>query len=216
VLGGFVSTILGKIAPRGVKVSTLNNIVSGFLWLVCISIAILSVSRIASVGVNYNAPVHLYTHLYETELKSPSVPISGNVNICVGKEWYRFTSNFFLPSSRFVLAYVESSFTGQLPNRYGLGSNATWIIPPNMNDENREERSRYINVSACHYMVDLEFDTQTEPHYSKISNWEVILQLPFLDAATSPTIFRAFYVPFLSSKYCNFSTYYLLRNKAPQ
>jgi alpha-1,2-mannosyltransferase len=63
-------------------------------------------------------------------------------------------------------------------------------------------------------MVDLDFAEQKEPHYAKMTDeWEVIYQVPFLDAAKSKTIYRAFYVPFLSEKHNKFNNYYLLRSK---
>jgi alpha-1,2-mannosyltransferase len=67
------------------------------------------------------------------------------VNICVGKEWYRFPSNFFLPSSQYKLQFVESGFTGQLPKPYSA-INGTWVIPTDMNDLNKQEMSRYVRT----------------------------------------------------------------------
>ena len=37
------------------------------------------------------------------------------VNVCVGKEWYRFGSSFFLPSERVHLQFIKSGFDGLLP-----------------------------------------------------------------------------------------------------
>lgn len=71
-----------------------------------------------------------------------------------------------------------------------------------------------IDVSKCHYFVDLDFEEQAEPHYAKMSDdWEVIYQAPFLDAAKSTNaLYRAFYVPFLSEKHNKFNNYYVLRS----
>ena len=35
--------------------------------------------------------------------------------VCVGKEWYRFQSSFFFPSTNFRLGFLKSDFAGQLP-----------------------------------------------------------------------------------------------------
>ena len=35
--------------------------------------------------------------------------------VCVGKEWYRFPSSFYLPHSSFKIGFLESEFRGQLP-----------------------------------------------------------------------------------------------------
>lgn len=85
------------------------------------------------------------------------------MHVCVGKEWYRFPSNFFLPSPSLShsqqqqqqhhvqLSFVRSAFNGQLPQPYSLAPNATSIIPPHFNDENRDEPSRYVctNNNNC-------------------------------------------------------------------
>ena len=68
------------------------------------------------------------------------------MNICVGKEWYRFPSSFFLPSERHHIAFLRSHFKGLLPKPFERGANGTWVIPTEMNDQNREEPSRYVRA----------------------------------------------------------------------
>jgi len=108
LIAEFMGDFLGKIAPRGTRIATLDKIVRNFLWLIFLAFLGLSALRIASNFRNYNAPVYLYNHLYHTELEGgdKKFPFSGQVNICVGKEWYRFPSNFFLPSNKFSLQFV--------------------------------------------------------------------------------------------------------------
>ena len=70
--------------------------------------------------------------------------------------------------------------------------------------------SRYdIDVQDCDFIVDLEIEgkeTKFEPIYSKDQNlWEVEVEFPFLEADKSHKIFRAFYVPFVSSQYLKYS-----------
>jgi hypothetical protein len=44
---------------------------------------------------------------------------NGNdVNVCVGKEWHRFPSSFFLPNNNWNLKFIKSEFNGQLPAPY--------------------------------------------------------------------------------------------------
>ena len=69
------------------------------------------------------------------------------VSICIGKEWYRFPSHFFLPSQNWRVKFVKSEFRGQLPQMYAEGENATVIERPNFNDLNQEESDRYVKVS---------------------------------------------------------------------
>ena len=68
------------------------------------------------------------------------------INVCIGKEWHRFPSSFFLPDNRWFLRFVQSDFKGQLPKYYSPFENATSISPTNMNDMNQEEMDRYVNL----------------------------------------------------------------------
>jgi len=212
--------ILAKIFPKKTKIVTIGKMIHVMVWLLFMVIGLLCISRVVSLTVNYNAPLHAYHHLYDQEFQGghrlqPSIdgkPIN-EYKICSGKEWYRFPSNFFLPSSKFQLNFVESSFTGQLPKPYSTSKNGTWIIPTDMNDLNKQEMSRYVNLSQCHYLVDFEFPSQSEPFYSQMTEWETIAQYPFLDAENSNKFLRAFYVPTLSPKYCTYRPYRVLKNK---
>jgi alpha-1,2-mannosyltransferase len=40
---------------------------------------------------------------------------SQSVNVCVGKEWHRYPSSFFLPDNNWNLKFIKSEFSGQLP-----------------------------------------------------------------------------------------------------
>lgn len=213
---------------------------NALVWALVAIVMLLSASRIMSLTINYNAPVHLYHYLYQNEFQggnrlpptTTGKPGLGRFttdlaapqyNICVGKEWYRFPSNFFLPSPRFSLQFIQSNFTGQLPKPYSTAPNGTWIIPTDMNDLNKQEMSRYVSgfalladpkikESECHYLIDLEFPSQSEPFYSKKPNWQTIARFPFLDAEASNKFLRAFFVPSLSPKHCKFQSYHILKN----
>ena len=43
-----------------------------------------------------------------------------NKHVCVGAEWHRFPSSFFLPSPHYRLAFVESGFGGLLPRQFSF------------------------------------------------------------------------------------------------
>ncbi|KAL6061390.1 mannosyltransferase [Balamuthia mandrillaris] len=207
--------ILGALSPTGWKISVLRKLLFIVGTTFVLVVATLAFSRTAGLTIHYGAPMQLYGHLSAVELqhgKNSSHPVPGQVNICVGKEWYRFPSSYFLPSSKYQLAFLRSSFRGQLPQPYATGENGTRVIPANMNDQNQEEPSRYIEIEKCHYLVDLEFEGQTEPFYSEEEGWTVVADFPFLDTARSHPFFRAFYIPFLSPRYTAWSHYYLLRN----
>lgn len=40
---------------------------------------------------------------------------SSTVSVCVGGEWYRYPSSFFLPGPNYRLQFVKSGFDGLLP-----------------------------------------------------------------------------------------------------
>lgn len=99
------------------------------------------------------------------------------IRLCVGKEWHRFPSSFFLPENvngRLVeLQFVRSDFAGILPKHFPSGHNLSEMtrkIPAQMNDENREETARYVLVESCNYLIDVDTgrETEREPNYSKM------------------------------------------------
>lgn len=71
-----------------------------------------------------------------------------------------------------------------------------------------------VNLSQCDYLVDLsdpERVTPLEPNYAaETKEWKKLSEYPFLNAAKSHPFFRAFYIPFLSSKYTEYNSYVLL------
>lgn len=90
-----------------------HNLIAGLLLvLLLIPYALVSAARVASSIHNYSAPLTLYNHLYKNELGRKSMR---DVNICVGKEWYRFGTSFFIPSSKQRVQFIKSGFDGLLP-----------------------------------------------------------------------------------------------------
>ena len=70
-------------------------------------------------------------------------------NVCMGKEWYRFPSNFFLPSNNWNVKFIKSEFKGQLPQPYLTEkAHATATERPNFNNLNLEELDRYVKVKC--------------------------------------------------------------------
>lgn len=73
-------------------------------------------------------------------------------NICLGKEWYRFPSSFFIPEGS-QASLVKSAFDGLLPGKFydsdDLGwRSGTWRIPSGMNDQNLEELSHLVTLNV--------------------------------------------------------------------
>ena len=194
-----------------------TDLTSGFALLACVVYGVLSISRILALFYGYHAPLDIYGTLGQVASNSDihNIPLGRNVNVCVGKEWYRFPSHFFFPDESWHLQFVKSKFAGQLPKPFAKGPKATRIIPQNMNDQNREEMSRYINITQCHYLIDLDVEQEAEfePRYSlNIKDWKIIASEKFLDSSRSSKLHRAFYIPFLSNKHTSYINYNLLQN----
>ncbi|XP_041947241.1 alpha-1,2-mannosyltransferase ALG9 [Alosa sapidissima] len=192
-------------------------------WLALGSVllfAVLSLSRSVALFRGYHAPLDLYPEFHRIA-KDPNihtVPEGRPVNVCVGKEWYRFPSSFLLPNN-WQLQFIQSEFRGQLPKPYSSEPWATRMIPTEMNDQNLEETSRYVDLKQCHYLVDLALETEAsrEPRYAaNKEEWSIIVVKPFLDASRSSKLFRAFFVPFFSEQHTTYSNYVILKPRRPK
>ena len=172
---------------------------------VTVLFVILSVafSALRTIGTftAYSAPLSIYKPLHGAE----HAQIDSTV--CLGKEWYRFPSHFLLPSNMRA-KFIKSEFSGLLPGEFHegtLGSGlglfpGTWLDPPGMNDENREDIGKYTELKHCSYLVDLRLPstkpTDREPDYlADTENWERVKCLPFLDAASTGMLGRMIWVP---------------------
>lgn len=92
----------------------------------------------------YRAPLTIYK-----PLEAPKF-IDTEAIVCLGKEWYRFPSSYFLPK-KMRAAFVKSAFDGLLPGRFseattGFGLYPTWLVPPGMNDQNIEDPGKHVSV----------------------------------------------------------------------
>lgn len=141
----------------GLRQSLLSYITAAVLLLS----TLVSVSRAFGLYLHYHAPLDLYTSLWTQPLKPRFAYLAKHrthpATLCVGKEWYRFPSSYFLPAG-VRLRFVESEFRGLLPGEFAEDWvqeddrwtrewrwNGTWIVPKGMNDLNREEKSRYVS-----------------------------------------------------------------------
>lgn len=195
--------VAGNGGARGLRKALTNIVVLGFIGVY----VLLSTSRIASNVINFGAPLRVYQHMQEHILPQSG---SGTTNLCLLKEWYRFPTSFFIPTKEIQVQFVKSSFGGQLPKQFEQHENATSIIPTDMNDLNREEVSRYIPLSACDFVVDLDLDNQHETKFWELPEWERRHFEWFLDAEASPSPYRSFYIPRMTPnkvKYAHYAVY---------
>jgi hypothetical protein len=87
----------------------------------CVAVTLLTAtSRTSAVLGYYQAPIKAWTAAYHSLLDSQHLsftdPNGGQhacASACVGTEWHRFPSAFFLPEGS-TLAFVDSSFDGAL------------------------------------------------------------------------------------------------------
>mmetsp|Transcript_18208 Transcript_18208/g.46227 ORF Transcript_18208/g.46227 Transcript_18208/m.46227 type:complete len:632 (-) Transcript_18208:55-1950(-) len=217
ILLNILQALCGAFLQRTASTSFVLKLGAVVAFVVVFSFVALSFSRVISLNVNYSAPVLTYTHLYTSEFKGgkfDDIPRKGDVSVCVGKEWYRFPSNYFMPSERFHLRFLRSAFRGQLPKPFAPLPNGTSVIPKGFNRLNREEMDRYTDLQGCDYLVDMDFEGQAEPHYIKAqTTWEVIYEFPFLNSSKSHWFFRAFWIPYLSNQHCEFNRYFVLKRR---
>lgn len=171
--------------------------------LVVAGAAALSAARAAALVAHYGAPLaawrflsaDLAARLPAGAAAAAAVPLT----VCVGGEWHRYPSSFFLPAGA-SLAFVRSGFAGQLPQPYGA---APWAAPPQpFNDANGDEPARYLaDAAACDYAVVLERhgggcdDAPTCAALGDPAGWHRRLELPYLDAGASTTAARALWLP---------------------
>lgn len=175
---------------------------------------LLSVSRVASNIINFGAPLRVYQYLHANVLPNHATSVlagstgAATVNLCLLKEWYRFPSSFFIPTNATQVQFVKSSFAGLLPKPFEQHANGTSIIPSHMNDLNREEPSRYVQLSACDYVVDLNLPDQHETKFwEHPTEWQLIHAEWFLDAERSKSPFRSFYIPLLTPANVEYTKY---------
>ena len=192
----------------------------------------LSLSRVLAVYKNYHAPMKVWTQVARLPLMEKSNTLEhpdygkSSISICVGKEWYRYPSSFFLPDNNWDLKYIRSEFKGQLPQPYDVTVNSlesTRLIRDTFNDQNKQEPNRFVKdpTKECHYIVDQavhpDDQTELEPNFSVIQPnvWKEEFSVKFLDARRSHSFFRAFYVPVYSESRCTFNNYTLYKNMRP-
>lgn len=189
------------------------------MWIAATAMIIstlLGLSRISSVYFNYHAPLDLFMELNTFHQKHAINSPDAIYNVCSGKDWYRFPSSFFLPSGNFRLRFIKSEFDGMLPSYYSEGENGTTVVHGYFNDANKGNETLLFDYAKCHFLFDLDtgFTTELEPNYAQHKrNWTVIKEMPFLNAAKSHPIYRAFYIPFISDHYVEYTQIYLLKRK---
>ncbi|CAD5212239.1 unnamed protein product [Bursaphelenchus okinawaensis] len=213
-----------------VGLDALNHIHGRFVTLsnlLIFGFVVLSISRGYALHRNYYASTETYKYLNDHFIVNQKVidldKFNNPIQLCVGKEWYRFPSSFYLPEyvvgkgnrkKKVVMNYLRSSFKGILPKHFSDGPlpEITSLIPTEMNDLNEEETGRYVKVGQCDYVVDLftgGYSDQDDFNEKTSKNFKVLYEKDFLLNDQSHPLFRAFAVPFTSNflKYGKYRIY---------
>ena len=139
VLGWFGNadprTLLGKV-PARLKLAVV---------LTFIALAV-QVGLLRTIGIvnGYRAPLQIYSGLDDAV---------STATVCLGKEWHRFPSSYFLPKGIHA-KFIQSEFDGLLPGEFSEAKTGfgffpgTWIVPPGMKDRNAPELGKYVSRSA--------------------------------------------------------------------
>ncbi|KAJ5291935.1 GPI mannosyltransferase [Penicillium angulare] len=194
-----ILTYLGSSNPKEI----VGRIPTKLKLIASLSVVILAVNagmlRILGMVTAYNAPLKVFDPLQQMDVAQ-----TGS-SVCIGKEWYRFPSSYFLPQDMRA-KFIRSEFRGLLPGEFPesishLGRlEGASQIPSGMNDLNIEDPSKYVDVSECSFLIDSYFPgreaTELEPHYVLDDNeWKALSCASFLDTAQTGLLGRLIWVP---------------------
>ena len=124
-------TLIGKV-PAALKLACVLGAV-----LLAVQAGLL---RAVGVVTAYHAPLQVYAGL------RGAAPTD---TVCLGKEWHRFPSSYFLPNGVHA-KFVRSEFDGLLPGEFSEAKTGfgffpgTWLVPPGMNDRNVPDVGKYV------------------------------------------------------------------------
>ncbi|SPN98420.1 related to mannosyltransferase [Cephalotrichum gorgonifer] len=170
-----------------------------------LSATALGLARIYGTYAAYSAPLNIYEPLGAGAMGEEGVVGNAGDIVCLGKEWYRFPSSYFLPRGMHA-KFIRSEFRGLLPGEFSETSDGfrsgTWMPTSGFNDMNQEDSGKYVDISTCDFLVDTQYPLNTEelpplePDYvADEENWEVARCEPFLDAGRTHPLARAVWVP---------------------
>lgn len=103
--------------------------------------------RILGMVTAYNAPLKVFEPLQQVNVAETGT------SVCLGKEWYRFPSSYFLPHDMHA-KFVRSEFRGLLPGEFPEAPSlyarleGASQIPSGMNDLNIEDPGKYVRAAT--------------------------------------------------------------------
>ncbi|KAJ8423603.1 hypothetical protein Cgig2_018449 [Carnegiea gigantea] len=166
----------------------------------------ISHSRTFSLIHGYSAPLEIYKHLqYHDDAGDGST-------LCIGGEWHRFPSSFFVPDYILQVRWIDDGFQGLLPFPFNSTLGGTSAAPSYFNNKNNASEQQYLqDLSACTLLVELHLKRPFPYRGNDLSTWEVVAALPYVDRELSPPLYRSFFIPYLWQNKNVFGLYKLLR-----
>jgi alpha-1,2-mannosyltransferase len=168
------------------KRKTVKLINKAIVFTIGSLIITVSLLRTVSFSLNYDTPLSVYQQLPRT---------SGN--LCVGREWYRYPSSFFLPP-QMRLKFIESGFRGLLPGDFDEDA---WLlpaiqsIPKGMNNMNLYDPGKVVAVDVCDYAIDISQSTGEGEYNFANDQWELLYTAPFLNNEQSHGVGKYLWIP---------------------
>ena len=136
---------LGHTDPRSLLGQIPGKLKAGIVATTVLFTCLVGVVRTLGTITAYHAPMDVYAPLQKPEY------VNLRASVCLGKEWYRFPSSYFLPP-KMRAHFLKSEFDGLLPGQFRENpANSLmprpWIIPPGMNDQNLEDSAKHVRHS---------------------------------------------------------------------
>ncbi|GMJ11410.1 EMS-mutagenized bri1 suppressor 3 [Hibiscus trionum] len=168
-------------------------------------------ARTFSLINGYAAPLEVYKILEHHDDAG-----TGSV-LCVGSEWHRYPSSFFVPAYIGEVRWIDDGFQGLLPFPFNDTLGGTAAAPPYFNNKNKASDEQYLqDVHACTFLVELQLNRPYPSRGNDLSTWEPIAALPYLDRELSPAKYRSFFIPYLWQEKNVFGMYKLLKRVSKQ
>lgn len=64
--------------------------------------------------------------------------------LCVGSEWHRYPSSFFIPDYVSEVRWIDDGFRGLLPFPFNSTLGGTAAAPPYFNNKNKASEGQYV------------------------------------------------------------------------
>lgn len=196
--------LLVQLVSRIVGLARISRVLKTFARVsIVLGFIVVSLSRSAALSYYYGAP----TKVYE-ELSLESSSTDELQNVCVGREWYRYPSSYFLQDSQ-RLKFVSSGFSGLLPGEFIEPNqdhrpvwDSTSFVPLGMNNRNEADSGKLVQFDQCDYYVDSDIPVDREigevsidELASDADNWRVFACHKFLNKEESSGLGQKFWLP---------------------